>query len=129
MAKKTPTAPRYFIVEEIGAETGHGVDDHGRAVMPTIRLDIKGRWTHGQEQTIPLILATDGARELAALLDRTIIEAFDQNPSPEEAAANAELLEHLATVTGKTVDEAAGMLADPVSGASTLITPDTDPAV
>jgi len=71
--------PRHFVLLSAVAERGNAIDDEGHAADAVVKLTIRGRWTHGQDQTLALLIPGDAVKPLGELL----IKAAPPPPAPE----------------------------------------------
>lgn len=76
--------PRHFIVLTANAERGNALDQDGHATDPVVRLVIRGRWTHGHDQEISLLIPGDAVAPLGELLLKAAPPPPD--PAPDQPA-------------------------------------------
>lgn len=70
--KNRAASARYFVITNVVAESGYALDEHGHPADPVIRLELIGRWSHGQDQRIPALIRADLTAGLVELLERQI---------------------------------------------------------
>lgn len=70
MKRRKAKPTRHFVIAAVKVEQGSGLDADGHRTTPVLRLELRGRWTHGQDQTINALIEAETAPVLAELILR-----------------------------------------------------------